>query len=268
MDLDEFRRGLASPDPHQRRLAIHAAEQSHDLRVMHRVVQVARGDDDEGVRSVAVRCLRVLGARLREASRALSTVPGLEPPAPSAPPPRRDQPSLSDPDAARRQRAVKALVAAGDKGRVEELVAALVKESDGWVRSEMAWGLGHMSLAEGVQPALESLLDDAVSRARANAVEALHKLGARGFQQKVLPLLKDSDRRVRSNAALAVAEGHWMDAEPVLVALARSYDRLDRQAAIYVASQLPPHRRGDIVKLLRDDVDDRIRTRARELEKP
>lgn len=266
MDLDEFRRGLTSPDPHKRRLALHAAEGSHDLRVLHRIIQVARGDDDKAVRSVAVRCLRDMAQRVHEAQRALRTVPGLEPVAPSAPPPRRDVPGLDDPDAARRQKAVKAIAAAGDTARVPELVAALERETDGWVRSEMAWALGLLSLGEGVQEALVELLDDPVSRARANAVEALYKLRATGYSQQVLPLLEDSDRRVRSNAALAVAQGHWMDAEPVLLALARSYDRLDRQAAVFVAGQLPMHRRAEILKLLRDDVDERIRTEARKLE--
>ena len=266
MDLDEFRRGLTSPDAHKRRLALHAAEESHDLRLLHRIVQVARGDDDAAVRSMAVRCLRTWTRRIREAERALRTVEGLEPPPPSAPPKAQDQPSLEDADAARRQKAVKALVATGDKTRVRELVTALEREDDGWVRSEMAWALGQMVLVDGVQAALEKLLTDPVSRARANSIEALYKLGAVGYQSKVLPLLADQDRRVRSNAALAVAQGHWMDAEPVLLALARSYDRLDRQAAVFVAGELPRNRRGEIVKLLRDDVDERIRENARQLE--
>lgn len=266
MDLDELRRGLASSDPHQRRLAIHAAEKSHDLRVLHRVIQVARGDDDEGVRSVALRCLRVMSDRVHDARRALQTVPGLAPPPPSAPPPPRDLPGLDDPDPPRRQKAVKAIAQARDKSKVPDLVEALRTEKDGWVRSEMAWALGMLELREGVQEVLVPLLKDPVSRARANAVEALFRLKADGFHRQALPLLKDPDRRVRSNAALALAQGYWGDAEPVLVALARSYDPLDRQAAVFVAGQLPLSRRGSVVRLLRDDVDERIRARARELE--
>jgi HEAT repeat protein len=142
-------------------------------------------------------------------------------------------------------------------------VEALKNEPEGWVRSEQAWALGLLGSGEGVEEALIHLFEDPVSRARANAVEALHRIGAKNFQELALPLLQDQDRRVRANTALALAHTHWKEAHSCLEKLSVSPDRLDRQAAIFSLQTIPLERRRGILFPMKDDPDPDIRDRVK-----
>lgn len=263
-----------SPDPQKRRKAAREAERSQDLRIATILAPLARQDPDAGVRFVALKALRVFHARLEKASRELATVPELAPPRPTGglpPPPAFEEsrrpgvPKLDSPDAVDRRRAALAMGEKGDPEVIPALVAALDSEPEGWVRSELAWALGVLGAAEGVEEVLIPLLEDPVSRARANAVEALHRIGAESFREAALPLLEDRDRRVRANTALALAKTHWRPASRCLEKLSTSPDRLDRHAALFTLQSILPEHRKPLLEGMLDDPDPDVRDRVQDM---
>ena len=270
MDLEELRRLATSPDAQDRRRAAREAERSADLRTVALIVPLARDDADAAVRFVAQQALRVFTARLEEVMEELRSVPDLAvAPRLTTAAPRRSQgsgPAAADlhaADATERHRACKELADQRDPAAVRRLLEALASEGEGWVRAEIAWAIGVLGGGEGAQPALEGLLADPVSRARANAVEALQLIGARGFEEHCLPLLEDKDRRVRSNAALVLAEEYWHRAKPVLAGMATSKDRLDRMAVLFALQHIPAQKSRPILKEMQADPDLEIRKRVR-----
>lgn len=264
MDLDELRRRVTSADAHTRRMAVHGAEDLLDLKVVSVLIPLAQRDPDEGVRKLAEHALRRMHAKLEGALHSLHQLPGFAPRHAEKP---KEEPEgdLQSTDAAERRRAVQRLAAGKLRSQTGALVAMLPDEPEGWVRSEVAWALGLLAKKGEAREALCALLTDPVSRVRANAIEALHRLGEPDLDPWALPLLEDRDRRVRSNAALALAPTRWEDAKKTLAALAKSLDRLDRQAALYVAGELSPGPRIELLRKLEEDADPNIRERARRL---
>ncbi len=269
MKLEELKQSLYSKDARQRRIAVHGAEACLDVKVIPLLVRTARTDEDAGVRSLAIHELR----RIRE--RLIASVQSIESLTEFRSPQEEHEEAdslvaLEASAAAVRHKAVGKIVLDQNEKAVPALLAALRVETEGWVRAEIAWALGQLKASKEAWAPLIRLLEDPVSRARANAVEALWSIKALDFEARVLPLLSDPDRRVRSNVAVAVSIGHWAKAEDVLLQLARSHDRLDRQAALYCTGKLPAHRQSRLLEILTEDSDSSIREQAKKLvtEKP
>ena len=267
VDLEEIRRLTYSTNPQERRRAARHVEISHDLRVAHIVFPLAENDPDPGVRYVARSSLKAFVLRLLDAEKKLKSIPDLFPRPPEVMPEVRKDlgESLEAKDPALRRETI---IEIGDRKEIryrKRLIELVALEKEGWIRAELARTLGLLGGNPATTDALYSLLQDPVSRARANAVEALGNIKPPGFEAKVVLLLKDDNRRVRANAVLALSKGHWHFAEPVLNDLCNSSSTLDRQAALFVLRSLSSGKRRPFLKVLELDPDAMLRKAAQSM---
>lgn len=264
--FDEIDRLARSGDPADRRKALRDVEQSHDLRVVAVLSRLVEADDDPSVRLRAEAALRVMRTRIERAlDQIKNTRVGGE--RPSMPVPRPGgfelRKKLGASDARDRRDAVLEILRHRERHRVDELLQALETEKEGWVRAEIADALGQLGRAETAGDALTRLLDDPVSRVRANAVEALGRLQPPGFQDRLRPRLMDSDRRVRANAAVALKNHMTPEVEDCLDSLVESRDPLDLKAALWALRTIGGTRSIARLELLLDSAPTEIRDDAR-----
>jgi cellulose biosynthesis protein BcsQ len=110
---------------------------------------------------------------------------------------------LKDKDATVRANAADYLGYVDDAGTFAPNLAALLKDSDYWVRYHAVSGLVRLGTrAAPYAPDIANLLDDEFSLTRAQAAEALGNMGPEGarFAPQISPLLKEEDDYVRKAA--------------------------------------------------------------------
>lgn len=259
----DIERWAHSKDVAERRRALREAESSHDLRVVELVARMARTDTDEAVKIMAQTASRVLRTRLE---RALSRLDAGAAAAPTPPPIAvglHSRKKLTSLEPRERRDAVIEIMRLGERHRVEELLATLAKEKEGWVRAEIAEALGILARPEVARDALVGMLTDAVSRVRANAVEALGKLRPAGFAEPVKKLLMDPDRRVRTNAIVAIGIAEHLEGRDALDALLESGDPLDGKAGVFALGQLGSPEAEERLRFLADNADNEVAQAAR-----
>ncbi len=249
-----------SPDVGERRRFLREAETSHDLRVVPLVLRLAEADPDPSVKLRADSIRRVLTTRVERVMDLLG-VHRSTPPRPIAPAGRK---RLTDADARERRDAVLELIERRERHRVGELLAALQKEDEGWVRCEIADALGKLGTAHEAGEALVGLLADPVSRVRANAAEALGTLRPRGFEARLEPLLEDPDRRVRGNALVALAGSPSPVVEKALDRLVESRDPLDQKSALFALKRFEGKFAESRLRVLAASEDPSVRKAAEE----
>jgi HEAT repeat protein/beta-lactamase regulating signal transducer with metallopeptidase domain len=138
--------------------------------------------------------------------------------------------ALRDPNPQIRSRAVWALALNGDDSVVEPLIAAL-RDDNAEVRSRAAWGLGLKGDRRAIGP-LAAALKDTDGEVRSRAAWALGLKGDSSSVEALSGALKDSSAEVRSQAAWALGlKGNNSAVEPLISALKDQSPEVRAQAA-------------------------------------
>ncbi len=147
---------------------------------------------------------------------------------------------------------------------VAQGLVELLNHSDPRVRATAVSALGSRA-GRKYQDQLAPLLDDPDPRVRANVIDALAGVPDQALVDKLQPLLQDPSTRTRVNTvlALAVIKGvtsalEWL---PLLRDLAHG-DQAARSSATYALGRLPIEESMDLLSVLLDDPDLRIRCEA------
>ncbi len=117
--------------------------------------------------------------------------------------------------------------------------------------------LGQVEFTSSILPYLDS--ED--HRIRANAVEAVGRLGYRG--KELSKYLEDQNNRVRANAIVALAE--WMDVSEAINLMSQHQDSLFRKSLLYAIKQIRDKSAMDALEYLIHDNEISIRNQALEV---
>ena len=159
---------------------------------------------------------------------------------------------LADPRPRERMRAVQDIVDNDQRERIPELLQALLREKDQYVRATIVVALGRLK-AEDAVGSLKVFLEDDDNRIRANAVEALGAIGGNDIYPLLIPFLEDANNRVRANAIVGLGQCPYIQLDLPLKKMVNSSEVLMRRSAIYAMVEL---RRADLVPLLDQLLDD------------
>ena len=159
---------------------------------------------------------------------------------------------LGDPRPRERMRAVQDIVDNEQRERIPELLQALLREKDQYVRATIVVALGRLK-AEDAVGSLKVFLEDDDNRIRANAVEALGSIGGNDIYPLLIPFLEDANNRVRANAIVGLGQCPYIQLDMPLKKMVASPEVLMRRSAIYAMVEL---RRADFVPLLEQLLDD------------
>ena len=159
---------------------------------------------------------------------------------------------LGDPRPRERMKAVQKIVENEEKERVPELLRAIIREKDSYVRATIILALGQLKANEAVGT-LKVFLDDDDDRIRANAVEALSAIGGKDVYPMIIPFLEDPNNRVRANAVVGLSRCPYIQLSTSIKKMIRSKEVLMRRSAIYAMVEL---RRAELIPFLVELADD------------
>jgi len=168
---------------------------------------------------------------------------------------------LADPRPRERMRAIQDIVDKNERARIPELLQAMLREKDPYVRATIVIALGRLK-AEEAFGTLKVFLDDENPRIRANAVEALGLIGGADVYPLLIPLLEDPNNRVRANAVVGLGQCPYIQLTMSLKQMMGSSEVLMRRSAVFAIVEL---RRADFIPMLEqllDDVEPIVRDKA------
>ncbi|MBI3472188.1 MAG: HEAT repeat domain-containing protein, partial [Candidatus Solibacter usitatus] len=156
------------------------------------------------------------------------------------------------------------LAATGEPGRTLPLLAKLLQHRDPRIRSKAALTLGRLNRnAEW----LRGRLSEENSRVRANAVEALWGVSAKGIREIFQDATGDPNPRVAGNAILGLYLAGVLESVPLLLKLAECEEDSRRSTAAWVMGATQDPRFLPPLERMASDADPRVRhnsQRARE----
>ncbi len=159
---------------------------------------------------------------------------------------------LADPRPRERMKAVQDIVDKNQRERTPELLQALLREKDLYVRATIVVALGRLR-AEDAVGSLKVFLEDDDDRIRANAVEALGAIGGNDIYPLLIPFLEDANNRVRANAIVGLGKCPYIQLDMPIKKMIACPEVLMRRSAIYAIVEL---RRPDFVPFLSQLLDD------------
>jgi len=116
----------------------------------------------------------------------------------------RAREALRSPDPEDRLRCVQAIAKSEKPDFLDILREAAATETDPLVRSALPLAISIIGSADDINLIVTRFINDANARVRANAIEALGRIGDKRAYPFIIGFLQDKDNRVRTNAALAL----------------------------------------------------------------
>lgn len=175
------------------------------------------------------------------------------------------QAHLGDKERWMRINAMEALARLGAREALPLLMEMAGHEKDPWVRASLLSVLSRLGGSEQV-PVCESGLTSSDARVRANAVEALVKLGIKDkdHQKRIEPMLRDPNDRVRVNAAIALSKMGDQTVMPTLTAMTKEATKWLRSSAAFALGEIGDREGVPSLIALLDDREDVVYRNALE----
>jgi HEAT repeat protein len=168
---------------------------------------------------------------------------------------------VDSPDPSQRQTALQRISEILEPSMGPELAAALERETDPFVSSQLLMFLGKLKAKEGIF-AVERRLSDPNDRTRANAVEAGVQIDPAVFHPRIFPLVKDPNNRVKANAIVALARKADFDIRPFLRELLEDPQPVFRKSGLFALTLSERIETGSLLSLVLEDPDPEVRILA------
>jgi len=194
--LDKILSDLKSPIVVVKKRAIMEILKGSHHQALFALKEVALQDDDVEVRYFASKAFHFLKGTLPPAPRTESKVGDLTVESAAE--------ILRTADADTKIRTLQQIVNAKDTSFLSLLLEISIEESDPMVRSVLPLAIGILGTKENQSFIIQRFLKDPNARVRANAIEALERIGSPDAYPYIVGFLQDKDNRVRTNAALAL----------------------------------------------------------------
>lgn len=148
------------------------------------------------------------------------------------------QPSgLNSEDPTNRLAEISRIISSENIERYRELQERLMEEEDNYVAASLILALGRVKL-ESSAPLIRSFLNHPIPRIRANAIEALAKLGKRELLPEIILNLDDANNRARANAIVALKNFTYVDVITPLKQMVNSDKPKDQHSAFFAITEL------------------------------
>jgi len=172
---------------------------------------------------------------------------------------------LGDKERWMRINAMEAMARLGAREALPLLMEMAGREKDPWVKASLLSVLSRLGGTDQI-PVCEAGLESSDARVRANAVEALAKLGVRDrdHQKRIEPMLRDPNDRVRVNAAIALSKMGDQTVMPTLIAMAKEPTKWLRSSAAFALGAIGDREGVPTLIALLDDREDVVYRNALE----